>query len=291
MLSSEGTFAGTHGAELFYRSLVPVTSPKAAVIILHGLGDHSGGMQAISKYLCEHHYATYSFDLRGHGKSPGTRGYVSRWEDYRRDLHAFHQIVQELHADLPLFLVAHSLGGLICLDYCLHEDTGIAGLAAIAPALSYTFKPMEKWLILLMSCIKPDYTVEKPVHSRSARGSDRNSWNHGDSLRHQIVTPGLGRGMITALSSLQKHSSSIQVPFLLQYGTADRVTPPEQLREFFARIGSRDKQQIAYEHMRHRPFDEEGNSAFLADLLNWLEDRSTSRTSNSDTTIHCGSCL
>lgn len=278
MLSSEGTFAGAHGEELFYRSLVPATSPKAAVIILHGLGDHSGGMQAISKYLCEHHYATYSFDLRGHGKSPGTRGYVRRWEDYRGDLHAFRQMVQDLHADQPIFLVAHSLGGLICLDYCLHEDAGIAGLAAIAPALSYTFKPMEKWLILLMSCIKPDYTVEKPVHSRTSRASDRTGWNHGDSLRHQIVTPGLGRGMITAQSSLKKRSPSLQVPFLLQYGTADRVTPPEQLRQFFATIGSRDKQQKAYEHMRHRPFDEEGNAVFLADLLHWLEERGTSRS-------------
>ena len=278
LLTAEGTFAGVGGLELYYRSLCPAPSPKAAVIIVHGFGDHSGGMDKISQHLAEHQYAAYSFDLRGHGRSSGTRGYVRRWDEYRGDLHAFRQVVGGLHPGLPLFLLGHSLGGLICLDYCLHEETGIAGLAAIAPAFSYTIRPMEKWLIFLMSYLKPDYTVEKSLHSRNAREPHRNGWTKGDPLRHQTVTPGLGRGIITAQRLLQKRSTSLQVPFLLQYGTDDSLTPPEKLRQFFASVGSRDKQQIAYEHMRHRPFDEEGNSLFLADLLHWLDCRCASRS-------------
>jgi len=273
LLTVEGTFAGVHDAELYYSSLLPGTSPKAAVIIVHGFGDHSGGMHRISQHLAEHQYAAYSFDLRGHGRSPGTRGYVRRWEEYRGDLHAFRHIVSDLHPGLPHFLVGHSLGGLICLDYGLHEVTEIAGIAAIAPAFSYTIKPMEKWLILLMSYLKPDYTVEKPLHTRNARESTQNGWTKSDPLRHQTVTPGLGRGLITAQSLLQKHSASLQVPLLLQYGSADSLTPPEKLRLFFDSVGSRDKQQIAYERMRHRPFDEDGNSLFLADLVHWLDCR------------------
>lgn len=286
MLRSEGSFAGAHGTQLYYRSLLPAASPKAVVILLHGLGDHSGGMQTISRHLCEHLYATYAFDLRGHGKSPGTRGYVRSWEDYRGDLHAFRHLVRELHPDLPLFLVAHSLGGLISLDYCLHEDAGLAGLVVIAPALSYTFKPIEKWLIFVMCCIKPDYTVEKPVHARHDRSSERSGWTHGDPLRHQIVTPGLGRGMITAQSTLKKRAAALRVPFFLQYGTQDRVTPPQQLLPFFEAVGSKDKQQIAYANMRHRPFDEEGNAAFLADLLKWLDERCSPPPSNAGNNNH-----
>lgn len=70
------------GRELFYRVFKP-TNPRAVVILVHGHGNHSGGLQNISERLLEHDYLAYAFDLRGHGKSPGVRGHIRKWEEYR----------------------------------------------------------------------------------------------------------------------------------------------------------------------------------------------------------------
>lgn len=136
-------------------------------------------------------YIVYAFDLRGYGKSSGTRGYIKAWEQYRSDLHTFRTIVSSEQPHLPLYIVAHSLGGVISLEYVLHHGAGLAGIAAIAPAVSYEAKPLEKLLIRLMGVLKPDFTVDKPSnYDQLTRDPEIAARLKSDVLRHNTVTPG-----------------------------------------------------------------------------------------------------
>nr|WP_245347305.1 alpha/beta hydrolase [Cohnella lubricantis] len=272
MRTEEGIFHGAGGYELFYRAILPNTAPKAAVIALHGLGDHSGGMANMTQRLAEQGYAVYAFDLRGHGRNPGTRAYIRKWEEYTDDLHLFRQKVELEQPNSPLYLIGHSLGGAISIDYALRRSAGLAGLAAIAPALTYEMKLPEKVLVAVLSIVKPDFTVNsKPDFTALTKDPEARARLASDELRHYSVTPGLGRGLANAIKRIESSAHTLSLPFLLQYGLADPVTPPGKLRLFFDSIPSGDKRRIEYPDMLHRPYDDLERERFLADLTGWLD--------------------
>jgi alpha-beta hydrolase superfamily lysophospholipase len=272
LIVKEGSFYGVGEAELFYRVIKPLSKPKGVAIVVHGHGDHSGGLQNLLDKLVEHDFITYAFDLRGHGKSFGTRGFIKNWDEYRGDLHTFRAMVESQNPNLPLFLIGHSLGGVISLEYCMVHGEGITGLAAIAPAISYKVKPIERLLIPIMSKIKPDYTITSASNQNLLTKDPKMIKRlNSDVLRHNTVTPGLGQGLLKTVSNLVKNASSITLPLLLQFGLKDEITPPQKLRDFFHLLGSKEKVMKEYDEMRHRPFDEVGREQFYADLLGWLD--------------------
>jgi alpha-beta hydrolase superfamily lysophospholipase len=271
-VTTNGTFNGVDGTELFFRVIEPLTAPKAAVILVHGHGDHSGGMHNLFTSLVKNGYIVYTFDLRGHGKSTGKRGFIQSWDEFRGDLHEFRKLVALDQPERPLYIVGHSIGGLITLEYTLDHSAGISGIVAISPAISYEVTPLEHLGITLMGKFKPDYSINKKRNIRLLKkDSVMHAKYYSDRLRHNIVTPGLGSGLIQAISSLENQAQSIKLPLLLQYGLDDKITPPTKLSKFFHLIASKDKQLYEYPLAKHRPFDEVGKEKFLGDLVGWLD--------------------
>ena len=80
-------------------------------------------------------FVVHAPDLRGNGRSPGQRGYISRWDVYREDLRRFLELVRSEDPGLPLFVLGNSLGGLIVLEYALQHPAGLRGVIAAAPPL------------------------------------------------------------------------------------------------------------------------------------------------------------
>lgn len=264
-----GTFTGVDATELFFRVMKPAGAPKAVVIVIHGHGDHSGGMKNITESLVKNGYIVYAYDLRGHGNSTGKRGYIRKWSEFRGDLHEFRKRVSFENPELPLYIAGHSIGGLITLDYSLDYSEGLSGIIAISPALSYEATFIERMGINLMGAIKPDYSINKPQFGR--KKSPNYIKFYSDGLRHNTITPGLGRGLLKAISRVQNNAQSINLPLLLQYGLEDKITPPTKLRDFFELAASSEKQLFEYPFAKHRPFDEAGKEKFLRDMVGWLD--------------------
>jgi len=78
----EGRFKGQKELSLYYQSWLPAAEPKAILIVVHGICEHSGRYGNVVEYFVPKGYAVYSFDQRGHGKSEGLRGYVERFQYY-----------------------------------------------------------------------------------------------------------------------------------------------------------------------------------------------------------------
>ena len=269
---AEGTFNGVDGIELFFRVIEPLTAPKAAVIVVHGHGDHSGGLLNISESLVNKEYIVYAFDLRGHGKSAGKRGYIQSWDEFSGDLHEFRKLVSLDQPGLPLYIVGHSIGGLITLEYALEHSEGISGIIAISPAISYEVTPIEQLGISLLGKVKPDYRIKKTGRIRLLKKKSAIRIKYeSDSLRHNFVTPSLGTSLIQTITRVVNKAPLITLPVLLQYGLDDKITPPTKLRHFFNLMASQDKQLVEYPSARHRPFDEVGREKFLEDLVGWLD--------------------
>lgn len=269
----EGTFAGAGGLELYYQCWRPEGRPRAALAIVHGFGEHSGRYMNVVNHLVPRGYAVYGFDHRGHGRSPGQRGYIGAWEEFREDVRAFLNMVGREEPGCPLFLMGHSLGGLIVLEYALHDPQGLAGVIASGPALaSVGVSPVLMVLARLLSRLWGRFTMDTRLDATAiSRNPTVVRAYQEDPLVHSVGTARLGAEMNTAMAWTQAHAADLRLPLLILHGGADRLAPPEGSRAFFEKVVFPDKERYEYEGGYHEPHNDTIYSQVLSDLEGWLE--------------------
>jgi lysophospholipase len=161
-----GTFRLPNGAELSCR-VWSTASPRAAVVVVHGIGEHSGRYDVTARHLAADGIEVHAFDLLGHGSSPGRRGHVSDLGELTAQVRRFHALVREARGpDLPLFLFGHSLGGLIALRSVQEgPELDWRGLVLSAPALGLRLH-VPRWkraLGRLVSRLAPRLTLDSGI--------------------------------------------------------------------------------------------------------------------------------
>lgn len=269
-----GRFRGAGGTELFRQRWRPTdVPPRSALINLHGLGDHSGLYPTVVEYFGGRGHAVHAFDLRGNGRSPGQRGYVGRWREYREDLAAFVQLVTQEEPQTPIFLLGNSLGGLIALDYALYHPDTLAGVAAAAPPLgSVGVPPLLLALGRMVSGICPRFSLETKM--------DLGGLAHdpavveavlSDPLFHRRGTARLSTEVTATIQSVQQRAPSLAVPLLIVHGSADRMVSPDGSRAFVARVSGADAELREYPDAYHGLFVDIHRDQVLADVAAWID--------------------
>ena len=153
-------YEGAGGTRLYCRSW-PLAAPRATLIALHGLGDHSGLYPMIGETLAPRGIAVLTPDLRGNGRSPGQRGYIDAWDDLREDLGRLVERTRAEAPERPLFLLGMSLGGLVVLDYVLHRPDGLRGVIALSPPLGALGVPAPLLALgRVLSRVWPRFSLE-----------------------------------------------------------------------------------------------------------------------------------
>lgn len=273
MQQRESTFTGQDGLELYYQWWQPETETKAVLMIVHGLGEHSGRYMNLVQPLSAAGYAIYAFDNRGHGRSPGKRGYINSFEEYRQDVVAFQGLVKEWEGERPLFIMGHSLGGLITLYTLLHDSSGYAGTVISAPALdtggvSAVLMAASK----ILSRIKPDLSVATGLDASGiSRDPEVVKAYQNDPLVHGVGTPRLAVESPAAMAWCQENAAKLQIPILMLHGTADRLTSPAASRVFFDKLTAPDKTYLSYEGGYHESLNDIHHDQVAADIQNWLD--------------------
>src|SRR5690606_5365987 len=111
MEHTEGTFRAFDGETIFHQAWLPDGTPRAVVLLVHGLGEHSGRYAHVASALVTAGCAVYALDHRGHGRSTGRRAFVRSYDEFLRDLHQFRGLIGREHPGAPLVLLGHSMGG------------------------------------------------------------------------------------------------------------------------------------------------------------------------------------
>jgi alpha-beta hydrolase superfamily lysophospholipase len=272
----QSAFVGFGGVQLYTQSWRPRTRPKAAVILVHGLKDHSDRYAATALRLVEEGYAVHAFDLRGHGRSSGARVYVDDFGDYVADLAIFVERVRAREPNRPLFLFGHSMGGEIVTLYTIAKKPELGGLVLSGAAL----KPGKSVSGALIATTKVLAVVwpELPVLDLDLADFSRDpavvAEGKQDPLVFQDSAPArTAAELLRGLGRIQDSMAEVSAPLLILHGGADKVTDPDGSRQMKERARSSDKTLIIYPGLYHDLLHEPEKEKVLGDIVKWLNAR------------------
>ena len=267
-----GTFAGFGGLNLFYQTWRPADR-RAVLVNLHGLGDHSGLYPALAAHFPPRGIALYAYDMRGNGRSPGQRAFVRSWREFREDLNAFLTQVRQWEANLPLFVLGNSLGGLVVLDYALEHPGEVGGVIAAAPPLGRLgVPPVLMALGRVMSRIVPRFSLQVGMDLTGlARDPAVIETVLADPYFHRRGTARLSTEVTAAIARVQGSAERLSVPLLILHGSDDRMVPPDGSREFIAKVRHPDQRLKEYPGGYHGLFADINAAEVLGDVERWVD--------------------
>lgn len=278
MIREEGTRVTPTGSTTYYRKWAPDFPPKAALAVVHGFGEHSELYGHLAEFFVARDFAVFALDLRGHGRSTGPRGFIRSWADYREDVHTLMQVTGDSAPDLPVFLIGHSMGGLIAIEYALHHPEELRGLVVMGPALGQI--GVSRFLLRLsrvMSRIWPRFSLDTRLDSASmSRDPKAVERLDADPMVHGRGTARLGTEIIDTIARVRNSAAKLRVPILIQHGEDDKVALPDGSRWFYQRVGHPDKQLKTYPGGYHNLFIDLNWEEVLGDIAGWISPRLSS---------------
>lgn len=276
MTRTEDTFEGMGGIRLFSQHWRPEGAPRAVLAVVHGFGEHSSRYSGLVEYLVSRGYAVHGFDLRGHGRSPGQRGHVDSWAEYREDVRAFLGHVARHEPGQTPFLLGHSLGSIIALDYALHHPQGLSGLIlsglAVDPVGAAT--PLLVAIARLMSRVWPTLSMAVKLDKAAlSRVPEVVSEYTADPLVHGLGTARWGTECLNAIAWCKAHASELQLPLLVVHGDSDRINTAAGARLVFEAARSQDKHLVLVPGGHHEPHNDLGREQTFQALEEYLGKR------------------
>lgn len=224
MNSGELTWHTAMGRRLPIRQWDPVGgSPAAAVVLVHGMGEHSGRYMHVGAFLGNRQVAVFAYDQRGHGHAEGKRGHA-RYAELLEDALAMLELARGRYPGVPLFLYGHSMGGNVVLGCALRHKPDLAGIVVSSPWLRLAFDPPPYKIALgrLVARLWPSFTLPTGLHpSDLYRG---NLGQGDDALVHGRISAGLFEELRQAGEEALSGAAALRIPILLQHGTADNIT-------------------------------------------------------------------
>ncbi len=270
----DGTTVGAQGIRLHLRTW-DAPRPRGAVLLLHGLGEHSGRYRPLADALGRRGYSLFAFDLRGHGRSQGPRGEVDLFSRFLEDLLAVEEVMdRQLGAGVPRFLLGHSLGGLIALRRLQTASAPFQGGILSAPWIGTA---LPEWLCRLgdlLGLAAPLLTVPSGLGAeRLTRDPDMMKAWREDPLIHTRVTARLFREARRAQREAWRMAHRLALPLLFLVPQDDHVARSSATEEFARGIVGGEVRVEILEGRKHEPFNDLGREEVFALVGDWLERR------------------
>ena len=261
-------------SRLYRQSWLPDGELQAAIVLLHGLGEHSGRYKNLARHCTGRGLAVHALDHYGHGKSEGLAGHVERFSVYLDGARELLAQVKNEQPGAPLFLLGHSMGGLIAAAFLREAQSEFRASVLSGPALKSDATPpaLVLWINRILSSLAP--TV--PMIGLDPAGVSRDpevirAYVSDPLVHHGKVTARLIAEMMAAMRETLAHASHVTLPILVMHGEDDVLTSPEGSREFIARAGSTDKTLKIYPGLYHEIFNEPEKDVVLGEMTDWLE--------------------
>lgn len=271
----EGTLAAGDGIRLRTLRWGASHATGRAIAFVHGYFEHSGRYREIAEHFAIRGYTCCAMDLRGHGHSEGVRGHVTDFSSYSDDLGRLLSTIREEPGVRDIFLVGHSVGGLIALAYAIGR-TDLSGVAVSSPYLRNAV-PLPGPLLAALPLVAP-LAPKLKIRGRLAAATVSRDPSvvaayASDPLVFRHITLGWALAAVRAQRATLDRAPRLELPLLVMAAGADRVADPSAAREFYERAGSRDKTLLWYDDHYHENFNEPDRQRVYEDLEHWLAQR------------------
>jgi acylglycerol lipase len=275
MRHSEDTFRAFDGETIHHQRWLPDGDARAAIILVHGLGEHAGRYQHVAAALVDAGYGVFALDHRGHGKSSGKRAFVKDYDELMHDLTQFRRLVAAEHPDLPVILLGHSMGGNLVMGHVLGNQEGLAGIVLSGPALQIgdDFSPLQLTVFSMLAKVAPGLRPQALSADAISRDADVVAAYRNDPLVYTgKISAGLGAALIGAMQSFPDRYPELRLPVLLLHGTDDQLADIRGSKALEAAATNADVTAHYYEGLYHEVFNEPEREQVIADLVRWLDD-------------------
>jgi len=269
--SQESQIKSVDGIELLMSQNL-IDRPKAVIVIVHGICEHSGRYDDVASRFNGWGYSVYRYDLRGHGRSGGVRGFVEDFELFIDDTDRVVNAARKENPDRPLFLLGHSMGGFISAAYGVKHPDRLTGLVHSGAAV----------IVLPMVAALGDFDYNAlpmaPIPNDLPNLISRNpevvkAYIEDPLVLKEFTTKLMGEVLIRGAGWLMENMGQYRYPCLILHGGDDQIVIPAASQYLYDHIASTDKQIKIYDGLFHEILNEPERETVLADIHQWIEAR------------------
>ena len=271
---TEGRFTTSDGLSIYHQAWLPDGDPQAVVMLIHGLGEHSGRYAHVADTLTAAGYGVHALDHRGHGKSDGKRTFVKSYDEFMSDLVQFRALVEGEHPGVPLVVLDHSMGGNLAVGHTLDHQQGITGLALSGAALQVgsDLSPGKLRAFRIIAKIAPGFRPEGLSADAISRDPAVVTAYKNDPLVYTgKISAGLGAALIGAMGRFPTRYHELTLPIVVMHGTDDQLASIEGSEALAAAAVNAQVTTHFYDGLYHEIFNEPEQALVLADLVSWID--------------------
>jgi len=263
---SERSMTTWDGVELFYRAWRPPDPGDKALLLFHRGHEHSGRFQELVETLALQEsgledLSVFAWDARGHGRSPGERGYAESFGCLVKDVEAFVRVISKEYA-IPvenMAVLGYSAGGVLVSAWVRDYAPPIRALILGVPAFRVKlYVPFALPLLRLRQTLGQKGFVKSYVKSRMlTHDPEQARLYDGDPLVSRAIAVNILIGLFDASTRLLEDAGAIRVPALLLAAGSDWVVKVSAQKKFFDRLGSPVKAMEVFPRFYHGIFHEQ----------------------------------
>ena len=248
-----------------------VSTPRAIVLIIHGLAEHHGRYDYLAGKLNRFGYSVYRYDQRGHGRSGGERGFFPRYDTLADDANVMVDMAREECPGSPLFVLGHSMGATSAVGFCIKYAGKVKGVVlsgALCADLKHAMDTMPRDL-------HPMTPLPNQMSKLICSDAQVVKAYENDPAVLKEITAGLFMQMKRCLAwfGSDRNLQKIKYPVLILHGGADMIVPPQNGRYLYDSISSTDKSIKIYDGMFHEILNEKAKDGVIEDIHGWIERR------------------
>ena len=272
----EGWFQSFDSTKIYYQGW-ETQKPKLSIFFTHGQGEHSDCYHRVIEHFKGHGINFYGWDMRGHGRSEGLRGYANQFQDYISDYQIFlDTLLKRAPSQKPVMLLAHSMGGLVQLSGLLERSQeNFLGQILSAPLLGVAVNvpPVKKHGAELLSKFLPKLTLGNEVKNEMlTRDPDIMREFDKDTLRHGRISSGVYLGFLKQFEVVNARAGEMKLPTLFVCPEKDPVVDTQATLQFENQMGAENKKIILYgQEAKHEMFNDLHRQDVYKDVESFID--------------------
>lgn len=276
MARKEDKLATKDGLKLHYQFQLPEDDPRAVVLILHSLCEHSGRYLRLAQAVAKANYLAALLDFRGHGKSEGDRASFWCFDDLVDDVDRLLTRLQLYYPMRPVFVLGQGLGATVALHLVVKRRPNMDGAILAAPIIripSHVFPWLHRLGGMLGRWFPRAKVLEWNYRHLSSDPAVIEEFKIDPFVYHDKLTVRTGREIFDAAAQILNGAEAVHAPLLILHGSGDRIADPTGSQVLHARAHSTKKTLHLYPGMCHDVFHEPEHALVTKTVIEWLDTR------------------